>query len=588
MSEPDVPVEEDEQQQDAPETHEEWLLAPERSVGSSPRGQDANACLLAIARAARSFLLYDARNEAIKAFLKDYHARLDHFTGTHGELDLEVRPFEFVLDGEVVYVERDRTRSLAYRLFRDGVRHLTIEPMVSWDELLRLLEILSIRYTGVRQQEDDIVTLLWKAGFANIRIEAVEGVMLDEEEERQLAAEGGRRRARDGASAHIEAPKDRDRPLPSLTEPAAVRYAQLTKGQLALLRAELDTQDLSFAALTLVQRMLVLVHDPVDPMGFEDVRHFITELRDFLMAEEQLSSLSTLIDLIKAVETIDPEGVKPILEGFADATALRRIMRSIAHTHTRPPDELLHVLDQVPGDHLNSLIRLIEVEQGPVQRRISRQLIERFIPGNEERIIEELLAATDGNVQQDLLRAAAHAIPERALEVSEALAASGHADVLRELLYFLQHIPSSVEASRSLYALLSCPVGEVRLAAIRELGQRPHTNVRTLIDHLTNTANVPSGEAAEIGLAVARLNPTLGRLRFREWIRPAGFFKRLTATSGDLTLQFAGAAGLELTDGDEDDELLQWLAARAGSELAERCHKSLARRRQRRRSELDV
>ncbi|MCP4920567.1 MAG: hypothetical protein GY913_27020 [Proteobacteria bacterium] len=584
MDEPDVTVEEDEQKQEAPETHEEWLLAPERSVGSTERGQAANACLLAIARAARSFLLYDARNEAIKAFLVDYEKRLDLFTGSYGELDLEVRPFEFVLEGEVVYIERDRTRSLAYRLFRDGVRHLTIEPMVTWDESLRLLEVLSIRYTGVRQQEDDIVTLLWKAGFANIRIEAVEGVMLDEEEER--AAEGGRRGSRQaGAAAHIEAPKDRDRPLPSLSEPTAVRYAPLTKGQLALLRAELDTQDLSFATLTLVQRMLLLVHDPIDPMGFDDVKHFIIELRDFLMAEEQLGSLSTLIDLIKAVEPVDPEGVKPILEGFADPTALRRILRSIAHTHTRPPDELLHVLDQVEGDHLDSMIRLIEVEQGPVQRRIARQLIERFIPGNEDRVIEELLNASDANVQQDLLRACAHAIPGRALDVGEALASSGHADVLRELLYFLQHIPSSAEASSTLQVLLDCPVEEVRLASIRELGQRPHTNVRMLIDHLTVRTNVPHREASEIGIAIARLNPTLGRLRFREWIRPAGFFKRLTATSGDLTLQFAGAAGLELIDGEEDDELLHWLASRAGSELAERCQKSLARRRQRRRGE---
>ena len=81
------------------------------------------------------------------------------------EIDLEIRPFEMLRDGEVVYLERDRERSLAFKLFRDGVRSVIIEPEVAWEELLRLLEILSIRFTGIRQQEDDVVTLLLKAGF---------------------------------------------------------------------------------------------------------------------------------------------------------------------------------------------------------------------------------------------------------------------------------------------------------------------------------------------------------------------------------------------------------------------------------------
>ena len=35
---------------------------------------------------------------------------------------------------EVVYLERNRERSLAFRLFRDGVRRLTISPDVAWEE----------------------------------------------------------------------------------------------------------------------------------------------------------------------------------------------------------------------------------------------------------------------------------------------------------------------------------------------------------------------------------------------------------------------------------------------------------------------
>ena len=134
-------------------------LQDEIALGGTPAGQDTNEMLRALSRAARSFLIYDPRNDAIRGFLEDYRQLSYHALRTHGKLSLEVRPFELVLDREVVYLERNRERSLAFRMFRDGVRRITVSPEVDWEELLRLLEILSIRFTGVRQQEDDIVKL---------------------------------------------------------------------------------------------------------------------------------------------------------------------------------------------------------------------------------------------------------------------------------------------------------------------------------------------------------------------------------------------------------------------------------------------
>jgi len=587
-------------------SHEDYILRAERSVGTSAAGKAANGAILALARAARSFLLYDARNAAIRAFLDDFQKRMDHFFAHHGEMSLQVRPFELVLEGqEVIYIERDRTRSLAFRLFRDGVRSIVIEATVNWDELLRLLEILSIRYTGIRSQEDDIVTLLWKASFQNIRIEAVEGVMLDEDEDRALGdgygaygggGGGGEGEGDDGGgepgeyrgpargiSSQFEAPRDRDKPLPKLGDPGELRFAPLTAGQIAMLRAELDTQDLAFASLTLVERLVLLVHDPVDPMEFEDVRHFVIELRDFLMAEEQLGSLVTLIDLVSGVGEVDPDAVRPILAGFVDAHAIRRILHSIQTTHDRPPDELLHLLDLVEGNHLDTVIELVEVERAAAPRRIARQLVERYIPGNEDYVIQRMLNAKDPGVMRDLLRACAHSVPERALQVAEALAATGEPDVLRELLYFLQHIPSSHDASAALLNLLNCTVSEVRVAAIQELGQREHTQVRPLITHLTEHRPLPNAEAEALGLAIARLDPRLGQVRFREWIRPGGFFARLFSGAGDVTLQWAAVSGLELLEEESDDDLLEWLGKRAGDELYQRCKASLVRRKQRRR-----
>ncbi len=164
------------------------MLSPEVEdeveLGDSDIGRDANKALRSLARAARSFLMYDPGNEAIKIFLKQMHADFQIYFRRHGQLSLGVRPFEMVVAREVVYLERDRERSLAFKLYRDGVRNIVIRPDVDWEELLGLLKILSVRFVGIRSDEDDIVTLLWKAAFQSIDVHAVEGfVPKDEDEE---------------------------------------------------------------------------------------------------------------------------------------------------------------------------------------------------------------------------------------------------------------------------------------------------------------------------------------------------------------------------------------------------------------------
>ena len=166
-------------------------VSDEHALGDSEQGRSINEGLRALSRAARSFLIYDTNNDAIRLFLEDYREAMETAL-LYGPVSLEIRPFELVMGNEVVYLDRNRERSLAFRMFRDGVRRLEIEPNVPWSELLKLLEILSVRYTGVRQNEDDIVTLLWKAGFQEIEIVAVEGFVPEEEEEGALQSQEAR------------------------------------------------------------------------------------------------------------------------------------------------------------------------------------------------------------------------------------------------------------------------------------------------------------------------------------------------------------------------------------------------------------
>lgn len=195
-------------------------------AGPSPRAQAAAALVGALAKAARAFTLYDPGNALVRQFIADYQARAAPAT-LGGMLTLDVRPFELGLEKEVVYQEEDRERSLAFKLFRDGVRKLTFSRGVAAEELLRLLQIVAVRFVGVRQAEDDLVTLLRKAEFRDIGFSAVEGYAPEDD-----APEAGLRQ-RGG-----EPPAGFDTPLPRLPPPGPIAYAPVPEEALAALRAE--------------------------------------------------------------------------------------------------------------------------------------------------------------------------------------------------------------------------------------------------------------------------------------------------------------------------------------------------------------
>ena len=88
----------------------------ERRLVGSPHALAANAAVLALTRAARSFTLYDPANRVVRALIEDYRDRFRAVLGGFGPLVLEVHPFELTLGREVVYLERARERSLTFRL----------------------------------------------------------------------------------------------------------------------------------------------------------------------------------------------------------------------------------------------------------------------------------------------------------------------------------------------------------------------------------------------------------------------------------------------------------------------------------------
>jgi len=554
-------------------------LVEERRIGTSDAGKDANAACLALSKAARALLLYDADNQLIRDFLVELRDRMWAFGEMHGALDLDVLPFELQRDAEQVYLERDRERSLAWRMFRDGVRRLVIRPDVNWEELLSLLEILSIRYTGIRQQEDDIVTLLWRAGFENIEVHSVEGVISQDEKTTVQAGQVGR-----WTGPRYSAPDNWDKPLPDFEDRAEVAYREVDLDELDAVRLDQSTSNLVPLGMRLAEDLLRAALEEGDPISLLDVVPYLQDFRDHLVEEGRLPQLARLLQLGESLFLPVPPPIYALRAELGNSAALLRMIETQSH-HVTPPSVLDELVRGLPEAPFEALIDVLGVTEEDSVRRLTRQLLEPMVPGRED-AFGELTRIAPPRVASDLIRVASRAAPPLALQLSADLAVAGDDPTLvLEILHQVQNSESSQAVTEALVGLLECRIPEVRMRAIDDLAARVE---RSAYDSLVAVAEthaadgISNEEADKIGVAMATLLPEVASEQFEEWVQPdANVLQRLVSRRARATLRRVAVSGFAIMPRDSrGSRLLHWLENNSSGELQDHTREAIRTRRE--------
>ncbi len=544
------------------------VASPDRVSGAiSPAGQAAASAVQALARAARTVVLYDAGNAAVRQLISEYQTRLRAALAS-GELSLEVQPFDLLAAGEVVYHEADREKSLAYKLYRDGVRRLAFRPEVAWEELVQLLEILAVRYTGVRQQEEDIVTLLRKAEFQGIALRAVEG-WTPAEENPEPAVDAAVERAR-----RVQPPAGWDTPLPRLPQPGPLAWRALPDEALSALcddaRAEEGMAEL---ALPLARDLLAEALRAGWPSPNSDLTAFFAELRDALLADGKLASLKGLVDLL--AQSGGGELRDEMLRGLGDARTLQMVLELVPGDATALPGELVAFL---PLLGMGPALDLLATPELPEARR---RLLAALVLARVPRETDPILARLPGlpvEVARELARGVVARAPERAPEVARKLLATADEGLRLEGLAALERSPGDVPL-RPLCELLLDASEPVRVRAAEVLGKRGDESIfEALRQALEDERPPPLALAEALGRALAEIAPSQAARLFGAWIDPKSRFLR-GLTPSQRALQWAAVAGTGLLAGPEADATLRGLAERPGAELRKHCLATLARRR---------
>ncbi len=135
------------------ETDEELLLA-----------RDLTGFFLKTFKAIR---FYPPDNPTIKGFRDQLTKKFQHFLNKYPSFFLQIGEFSLSFKDRILYENRDPKSSLAFLLYKDGLRELRfVKGLEEW-EVHGLMEVIR-GSEQINEMEDDLVTLIWERDFVHI------------------------------------------------------------------------------------------------------------------------------------------------------------------------------------------------------------------------------------------------------------------------------------------------------------------------------------------------------------------------------------------------------------------------------------
>lgn len=148
-------------------------LRETESPADPGEAKSARDLLMNIDKTSKASKIYLPNNPIIQKFLADLSRKFQEHLEAYDALALGVKQYQLLLGTQAVYANEDKQESLAFKLYRDGIRHISFYRGLEEREIQDFLEVININF-DLDSMDDDIVTLLWEKSLENVRYQVVE------------------------------------------------------------------------------------------------------------------------------------------------------------------------------------------------------------------------------------------------------------------------------------------------------------------------------------------------------------------------------------------------------------------------------
>jgi HEAT repeat protein len=366
----------------------------------------------AFLKAVKAFRFYPPDNPTLKGLRDQLLKKFQFFLNKYPSFVIRVGEYDLSYKGKVLYENRDVKTSLAFSLYKDGLREIRFMKNLEEWEVQGILDILK-QSEEINRLEDDLVTMMWEKNFVHVSYLAADEFLeeipvmipdhvgsfrkdlvlkpLAHHVEVDLAEEG----SGEGVNLNEALSKISEEPSPFVSDRSV--YA-LTPEEGERLRKDVNTEvDPIFAvnAMDILFEILVLEKDQE---SYQDAVNTLIKVLDTFLAHGQFVHATDLLKRVSLLPKIyvlgdwqiDKIGEIPLKAG--EELRIARIGKTLEKEDV-PLEEVNAYLSLLQENSIQPLVRLLGELKNSKARRvfcdalagIGKNAIELFLPFMEDR-----------------------------------------------------------------------------------------------------------------------------------------------------------------------------------------------------------
>ncbi len=388
---------------------------------SAPADSDVRAIeelLRALSKGQRALQMYLPNNPVYQRAMEQVADAFGPIWGITGRLILDVQEDQITWDEVPVYHQPSRSEGLAWQLYKDGVRRVTLLPGVEADEIQRFLQVLNRSRMLPADAGDDLLTLLWEQEFVLISYLFVEvlgdGIEFVQESHPRDPTES---RAGGGASARDEvdaapaedaegAPQpDGTRGTVDLSEFDATPYF-LDDAEIRLVQSELDEEyrrDIRDAAIA---ALLDILESQADPAVRREVVDLLDEVLPGQLSTGGFRAVARILRELRVIAAraagLDQDLHRAVLS-FEERLSTPEVLEhlfSVLEDMTRRPadDDIGEVMRELKPTALPIVLGHLGRIADPAVRRVLESSVESIARSRPQAISEIFDAGDDATL----------------------------------------------------------------------------------------------------------------------------------------------------------------------------------------------
>jgi HEAT repeat protein len=491
--------------------------------------------LRGLAKAWRAHLLYEGSSPALDRIVDQLRENLSETFTRTPYFTVAVEEREMLWNGVQVYhgdeapagggARESFRENLAFAMYRDGIREVSFHRGFEREELDAFVTLLA-RVARVRDEQDDLLTLLWDRDWYHLRYRYVEGLP----EGTVLPAQSG-----EPPQPTLSLAEEREEARPAATvSPDDFRGALyfLDAAELRRMEEELGREMARDVWTDVLNALFDRIQDS-GPLRQEQIVGILGDLLPTLLGSAKLDTAGMLLSELVSIATGGQRLAVPVMrqlralfDQLADPATVAELVRTVEESGGAADEKSLStLLAYFPPEALGPLLRVAETSASQAVRRTVQAAAER-LAGSAREHVAKLLHDPDSAVAAGAARLVgrvrihtAAGDVARLLRRPEAATRLAAIEALQEL--------RSTSASEALELALEDGDREVRVAAARALAAIRYAPAKAKLEAALDGKRLRDADLTERiaffeaygGLAGAEGVPLLERiLNGRSWI----------------------------------------------------------------------